>query len=216
MNADFCKKAENDNFPIYAYRIKDAIYINTTSNCSNVCDFCIKFTNRGVEGYNLEIADDPSVNDTKRQIDDILKTRPEIKKIVFCGLGESTYRLEFMEEIAKTYKPLGFSFRLNTNGHGNKINGFNIIPRLSAFLNSISISLNAHNSELYEKMCNPTFENAYNEMLDFTKKCVGQIPEVFLSVVEMPGIDISKCAEIAKNIGASFKLRPYINPDTKK
>ncbi len=206
-------KSPEKIIPVYAYKIKNAIYVNTTSSCSNVCEFCIKFFARGVDGYDLTLAEDPGVNETLDQIQKLATAG--VSDIVFCGLGESTYRLDFMEKIADIYKAKGFKIRLNTNGHGNIINKCDIVPRLAAFLDSISISLNAHNKVLYDKICNPEFDDAYNEMLDFSKKCVGKIAEVWLTVIDMPGVDKTACKKIAEDIGAKFRIRPYI-PDKRK
>jgi len=195
---------------VYAYKIKKSIYVNTTMLCSNVCEFCIKFFNHGVAGYDLMIASDPGIAETCTQIDSLISD--EIESLVFCGLGESTYRLDFMEEIALRYKARGLSIRLNTNGHGNLINRCNIIPKLEKFVDSISISLNAQNEALYNKLCNPAFDNAYNEMLNFTRYCVGRIKEVWLTAIEMPEVDVKECEKIAKSIGAKFRVRPYIPP----
>ncbi|HOT75786.1 MAG TPA: TatD family nuclease-associated radical SAM protein [Candidatus Wallbacteria bacterium] len=199
---------KSDKKPVYAYVIKNSIYINTTVRCSNVCDFCIKFFDSGVAGYDLTLAQDPQLEETCDQIDALLT--PQIESIVFCGMGESTYRLEFMEKIAEKYNGRGLKFRLNTNGHGNLINKCDIVPRLSKFLNTISISLNAHNKAEYDRLCNPAFENAYEAMLDFAASCVSQIEEVYLTVVEMPGVDIEKCRAIADKLKAKFRIRPYI------
>lgn len=199
--------------PVYAYKIKNAIYINTTSSCSNVCEFCIKFFARGVGGYDLTLPEDPELNETLEQIQKL--ATPEVSDIVFCGLGESTYRLDFIEKIAGIYKAKGYNIRLNTNGHGNLINKCDIVPRLAVFLDSVSISLNAQNKELYDKICNPAYDNAYEAMLDFSRKCVGKIAEVWLTVIDMPGVDKDACRKIAGDIGAKFRIRPYI-PDKRK
>lgn len=194
--------------PIYAYKIKNAIYVNTTTYCSNVCEFCIKFFDRGVAGYDLSLAEDPGYEQTVAQIDTL--AADGTRELVFCGLGESTYRMDFIEKIARLYKAKGFRIRLNSNGHGNHINGADIVPRLAGFIDSISISLNAHTREGYDRICNPSFEGAYEEMLEFSKKCVKAIPEVWLTVVDIPGVNIAECEKIAATIGAKFRIRPYI------
>ena len=206
-------KKKDNKVPIYAYLIKNSIYINTTTRCSNVCDFCIKFYATGVAGYDLTLDAEPGVEETCAQIDALIS--PQIDSIVFCGLGESTYRLGFMEEIASKYKGRGLKFRLNTNGHGNLINNCDIVPRLSKFIDSISISLNAHDKCSYDKLCNPSFDGAYEAMLEFCKNCAGRISEVYLSVIDMPMVDIQKCRAIADNLKVKFRIRPYIAPEIK-
>jgi len=47
--------------------------------------------------------------------------------------------------------------------------------------------------------------------LDFARECVKVIPRVILSVVDiLPEEDIRKCQKIASEMGASLRVRPYI------
>ena len=40
------------------------------------------------------------------------------------------------------------------------------MPELAEYIDSVSISLNAANAEEYNKVTRPTFDNAYEAMLD--------------------------------------------------
>ena len=73
----------------------------------------------------------------------------------------------------------------------------------------MSISLNASNAEEYQKICRSRYGlEAFNGMLDFARACIGVIPEVVLSVVDvLPPEDIEKCRQIAEGIGAKFRVR---------
>ena len=61
------------------------------------------------------------------------------REVVFCGYGEPTYRVDEIVKIAEYVKSRGGKTRLNTNGHGNVINGRNIAPEL-ALLDGINVS----------------------------------------------------------------------------
>ena len=71
--------------------------------------------------------------------------------------------------------------RINTNGHGNLIHKRNIVPELGGIVDSISISLDAHDEETYNRICKPAFTNAFNEILQFTRQAKEVIPEVMVT-----------------------------------
>ena len=105
--------------------------------------------------------------------------------------------------------------RINTHGHGNFIAKRNIVTELAPLVDSISISLNAQNEEVYNKISKPSFEGAYKAMLDFAKLCVEEGIDTTLSVVsgfkpEVYSVDVEACKEIALNLGAKFRAREWI------
>lgn len=185
------------------YKIRDNLYINLTSDCTNACCFCIKFDTDFVKGHNLRLTQEPSVDEIIKAIGDPKRYR----EVVFCGLGEPTLRLDVIKETARWIKSQGGRVRLNTNGLGNAINGRDIIPELVGLVDSISISLNAQDSETYNRLCRPSMNNAYEEVLSFIKKAVRSIKEVTVTVVETKGIDIEKCKALAEGLGANFRVR---------
>lgn len=186
-----------------AYKIRDNLYLNITNRCTNACVFCVKYDTSFVKGHNLKLEKEPSVDEVIKAIDN-----PNLyKEIVFCGLGEPTLRLEELKKIARWIKGSGGNVRLNTNGLGNIINKKNILPELKGLVDSISISLNAHNSELYNKICKPAYDNAYDEILNFIKESKKYIANVTVTVVDIKDIDLHKCNLIAKEIGVNIRIR---------
>jgi TatD DNase family protein len=97
--------------------------------------------------------------------------------------------------------------RINTNGHGNLIYGRNILPELRGIVDSISISLDAHDEKTYNKICRPVYENAYGEVIEFIKESKEYIPKVEVTVVELEGVDIEKCREITDGLGVRLRIR---------
>ncbi|MBI4682472.1 MAG: YchF/TatD family DNA exonuclease [Nitrospirae bacterium] len=188
-----------------AYRIRDSLYLNITNKCTNKCGFCVKFRTSYVKGHNLRLEREP----TALQIIKAIKDPKAYKQIVFCGIGEPLLRLDVVKEVAKWIKGQGGSVRINTNGHGNIINGRNIVPELKGLVDSISISLDAENEKKYLKVCRPMIKGAFNGMLDFVKESVKCIPEVKLTVVEVPDIDIDKCNALAKDLGVELRVRKF-------
>lgn len=103
--------------------------------------------------------------------------------------------------------------RVNTNGLGNLYHGRDIVPELAEYIDSVSISLNAANAEEYNKVTRPTFDNAYEAMLDFAEECNRMIKHTQLSIVDvLPEEDIKTCQQIADERGIHLKIRHFSNP----
>ncbi len=186
-----------------AYKIRDSLYLNITNRCTNKCSFCVKFRSDYVKGHRLRLSHEPSEEEIKNAIGDPKKFR----EIVFCGYGEPLQRLETVKNIAGWVKELGGRVRINTNGHANLIHKRNVVPELRGIIDSISISLDAHDKETYNKICKPAYEDAFNEIIKFTRQAREVIPEVHVTVVNMKGVDIAKCRAIAKDLGVSLRIR---------
>ncbi len=186
-----------------AYRIRDNLYLNITNRCTNACSFCIRFHTDYVKGYNLRLTDEPAEDDLKNAIGDPSR----YKEVVFCGYGEPLLRLDLVKSVASWIKQNKGKVRINTNGHGNLINGRNILPELKGIVDSISISLDAHDEETYIRICRPAFKNAFGEVLNFIKEAKKFIPEVTVTVVTLKDVDVEKCKKITEDLGVGFRIR---------
>jgi TatD family-associated radical SAM protein len=161
-----------------------------------------------VGGYALTLSRDPEAADIIAEFERI----SDVKKAVFCGLGEPTMRLDVLLEVARYLNARGVHVRLNTNGQGSVFNGEDIAPKLRGLVDTVSISLNAPNAAQYDRLCQSVYgEEAYTHVLDFAKSCVAQGIETILSVVDLIGEDeIEQCRRIAEGLGAKLRVRGYI------
>ena len=135
------------------------------------------------------------------------------EEFVFCGYGEPTCALDILEKTAKYVKEkYKLPIRVNTNGLGNLYHGRDIVPELAEYIDSFSISLNAANAEEYNKVTRPSFDNAYEAMLDFAEECNRMIKHTQLSIVDvLPEEDIKACQQIADERGIHLKIRHFSN-----
>lgn len=194
----------------FVYPLEGKLYINLTNRCSNDCVFCLRNTGDGVKNSTLWLEREPSAEDVIKQID---AAGFEYSEAVFCGYGESTYRLNELCAVADYLKLKGVRVRLNTNGLGNLINEADITPRLKGRIDSVSVSLNSASAEEYLKLCRPVFGlKAYEGILIFTKKCVEAGIETILTAVDViDKKDLESCKKTALNLGAEFKVRAHIS-----
>jgi TatD DNase family protein len=188
-----------------AYKIRDSLYLNITNRCTNACTFCVRFHTDYVKGHNLRLKREPDIEELKEAIGD----PKEFKEVVFCGYGEPLIRLDLVKALARWIKDKGGRVRINTNGHGNLIHGRNILPELSGIVDSISISMDAHNEKTYNSICKPLVKNAYRGVINFIREAKNYIPEVTVTVVDVKGVDIEGCKRIASEMGVKFRLRRF-------
>lgn len=186
-----------------AYKIRDSLYLNITNRCTNKCSFCVKFQSDFVKGHRLRLDREPGEEEIRREIGD----PAAYKEIVFCGYGEPLHRIEAVRNIARWVKEKGGRVRINTNGHANLIHKRNVLPELRGLIDSISISLDAQDAETYERICNPLYPNAYHEVIKFIEQAKNFIPEVQVTVVDLPGVDLEACRNIAERLGVKFRIR---------
>lgn len=202
-------RRKRDFKPALSYGFKGNLYLNVTSSCTNNCRFCPRSTGRFfLYGYYLNLLVDPNVDELISAAKDEL-SRKSYKEIVFCGYGEPTIRLRDIVRIAEELKSYSLPIRLNTNGHGNMIHSRNIVPELEGVFDSVSVSMNATDSETYMSLCRPDFgEGAFEGVMDFIRKCAASSMKTTVTVLDVPGVDVGECERIVSGIqGAEFRVR---------
>ena len=195
-----------------SYEIGNKLYLNITNKCPCNCTFCIRNNGDGAYGSDpLWLEHQP----TAEEVIDALKQRDldSYEELIFCGYGEPTCELEILKEAAKYIKSVTKTpVRLNTNGLGDLINKRDTTPEFAGLVDTVSISLNASNSEAYDRITRPSFKNvdSFEEMLSFAKRVKEFVPRVMLTVVDIIGEEeIAKSQAIADSIGIELRVRTY-------
>ncbi|MFC1564155.1 YchF/TatD family DNA exonuclease [candidate division KSB1 bacterium] len=192
--------------PKIVYQIRDSLYINPTNRCTSDCVFCARLIDPVVKGHNLKISDEPTAEEAIEAVGD----PKQYREIVFCGYGEPTLRLEFIKQVAGWVKEHNVPVRLNTNGHGNLIHSRNIVAELKGLIDEVSVSLNTHDPEQYQKIMRTEYgSQSFNAMLDFIKKSKEAGMKTVISVVDIPGLDMKKTGQLAEKTGAELRIRKY-------
>ena len=187
-------------------------HLNVTSKCPTACEFCIKFSwDYQYRGNNLLLRKEPSAQEILSSVDDPSK----YAEIVFCGYGESTYRLDTMKEISRGLRARGAKkMRLNTIGLGNLINKRNIVPDLAQILDAVSISLNTSDPEQWVKILHPLpefKEKGFESVLEFIRESANHIPETCVTAVESIEKDMARFEQFVKRLNAKVRTRPYLD-----
>lgn len=197
---------------IITYEVGSGLYVNSTNRCSNACEFCVRST---VESYygDLWLKREPTVDEICESI--FARDLSKYTELVFCGYGEPTERIDDILAVAKRVKACSdLPIRINTNGQGSMIAGYDITPKLAGLIDVISISLNTADAKSYQKICHSRFgEAAYQGLLDFAKAASRYVPKVVLSVVDttISPDEIERCRQIADECGVVLRVREFIS-----
>jgi len=188
------------------YPIRNSLYLNITNRCTAACTFCVRYNTDFVKGHNLRLAEEPTAEAVINEIGDPKR----FTEIVFCGYGEPLLRLDVVKAVSAEVKRQGGRVRIDTNGHANLIHKRNVLPELAGLVDAVSVSLNAQDAEIYEKLTQPKFGSmTYDAVKEFIREAKKYIPEVTATVVSAPGVDVEACRKIAEGLGAKFRVREY-------
>lgn len=200
---------------VITYTIKNSLYLNMTNHCTNRCVFCVRNQSAGSSGAfpNLWLEREPTVAEVLADLSSY-NSLNRFEEIVFCGYGEPTCRLYDMLEVCRWLRETTATpIRVNTNGHASLILAENTAPLFQGLVDRVSISLNAADPETYDAICRPRFgEDTYTGVLKFAREIVKYVPSVVLTAVRgtIPDEDLERCAAIAKELGAGFRVRELI------
>ena len=196
------------------------MYLNITNRCTNRCVFCIRHFAEGLGTGSLKGGPEPDLEKLLEAVE-AMGGAGAFEEIVWCGFGEPTFRLDLILQASPVFREKGAAVRLNTNGHGSLINGFDILPELSKAVDSVSVSLNAPTMERYVEICRPdpamipggkiTDEGAmWREVLDFLSNSKNHFQNVQATVVGhvLSAHEIEECRRLARDLGTGrFRVR---------
>ncbi|HEY5528207.1 MAG TPA: TatD family nuclease-associated radical SAM protein [Thermoleophilia bacterium] len=207
---------DSERGPTLVYAGGPNLYVNLTSRCSSSCAFCLREFTWEVFGYSLWLApgEEP---DARTVIAAIQQSRleREPEEVVFTGIGEPTLRLDVLLDVLRWLSGQGMSSRLDTNGHGQLLNPGRQVARelAAAGLRAASVSLNAADSVTYQELCRPGLPGAFPAMNQFIADLVAANVKVTATMVDVASIDRDAVRELARKLGAGFRVRPLISPD---
>jgi TatD family-associated radical SAM protein len=103
--------------------------------------------------------------------------------------------------------------RIDTNGHGYLLNPRReVIEELrEAGVDRLSVSVNAHNVDLYNRICRPQFAEAYESVLEFVEKSTEML-ETEMTAVAIPEVDVTEMRKLAKKLDVQLRIRAYKPP----
>lgn len=192
------------------YTVGDKLYVNLTNRCPCACTFCIRQNGDGAYGSDsLWLEREPTVDEVISEFEkyDLSK----YTEVVFCGYGEPMERAEDVAFLGcYIRKNFGLPVRLNTNGLGDKIQGKSTAQLLEGAVDTVSISLNQCDSEKYNAVTRPKWEDSFEAMLSFAVDCKKYVPKVIFTVVDViSSDDINRCKKLAASLEIELRVRTY-------
>ena len=201
-----------DRSPSIVYWLGNSIYLNITNKCPNRCYFCFRRFKDGIKEFKLKLEKVPTTEEVIEELQKIFNKNNWVE-IVFCGFGEPLERLDVVLEVTRWVKKHSRKpVRVDTNGQGYLLNkGRDVVRELKdAGVSKVSVSLNAQNKEIYNEICKPTFENAYENVLEFIKRAKEAGLETEATAVIVSETEVSRVKEVAEKMGVKFLVREYI------
>ena len=201
------------------YEHDGGLYMNLTNRCPVACHFCAKQAwDWSFRGNNLLLKSEVPLAELRASLRGHLRASPLWREVVFCGYGESTYRLAEMRRLGRDvidFRPK-VNVRLNTIGLGDLIWGRDIVPELALFLDSVSVSLNTVDPEQWLDLHRPApafRAQGFAAARLFAERCVAAGLRTRVTAVQLPGVDIQAVHAYARRIGAEFLARPQLLDD---
>ena len=200
--------------PSIVYPYQDGLYVNLTNRCPVSCSFCVKSAWKwSYRGHDLRLRREPPAADVVEALGDLKRRR----ELVFCGFGESTYRLEELKAVARAAKARGApSVRLNTIGLANLIHRRDVVPELAGLVDAVSVSLNTADPAQWRELHRPLKAYAaagFAAAMEFVRSAARLLPRAVVTAVDLPGVDLPRLQALAAELGASFKLRPKLRDE---
>lgn len=223
---NFDKKKNNEQIIYQKNKDNPELSINLTNKCTNACVFCIRDKHLGwdieQDNDNLVLQYEPSideiVSEAEKSIEESKKLGVDVKLIKYCGFGDPLLKPDIIIEATKKIKMNypDIQFQIDTNGWTYFLHKDSTILQslYNSGINKISISLNASNSEDYQKINRPNNiyakSDAFAQTLRFIELVAMQGFQVRITAVEIPGIDLSGLKKIAEDVAAEYYPRKYI------
>ncbi|MFH0916671.1 MAG: radical SAM protein [bacterium] len=230
--------------PTYVYWGGENLYVNLTSRCSSACVFCLRESTWEVFGSDLYLSeeDEPTAADVIAALETEMGRAPGAtpamakdaaekvtdraaeaaagaagpREVVFTGLGEPTVRLDVLLEVVRWLTAIGLTSRVDTNGHASLLHPDRAVVAelVAAGLDRVSVSLNAPDTASYDELCRPTHPGGFVAVLGFVRDSVQAGLETTVTMVGIPGLPAGPVARLAAELGAAFRVRPYLPPRT--
>ncbi len=197
---------------VILYEVHNGLYVNMTNKCPCACVFCLRQTKDEMEGSgSLWLEREPTVDEVIAEFAKFDMTK--YKEVVFCGFGEPTERLDDLLKVAEfVKKTYDIPTRINTNGLSDLIYQKDTAPMFGGLIDTVSISLNTPNRDRYFELTRSKFGiESYDAMLKFARNVKKYVKNVVLTTVSttLTPEEEAECAEICKNLGVTYRIRPF-------
>ena len=207
----FCRKRDLDILKSYNLHSSESIASATAEPFMPLDEvtfgYNIRLSNEPVYGRDLHLSKEPNTEEVINELGgyDLSK----YNEVVFTGLGEPMIRFNEVLEITKWLTRKGIPVRIDTIGHAKLLYPErNVAKELAdSGMKKVSISLNAHDEETYNKICRPKLKNSYSSMFEFAYDIIKAGMGLRFTIMNLPDVDINKCCQIAWKYNATFEVR---------
>ncbi len=196
------------------YKVHNNLYVNLTNRCPCSCTFCVRQnmdTVSSIDDRSLWLEREPELDEIFAEFDKY--NLSDFEEVVFCGYGEPTERLDVLVQVARYVKErFGSRVRVNTNGMADLIWGRDTSSDFEGVVDTVSISLNSPDPVKYQEVVRCRFgDKSFHAMLEFARNVKKHVPQVILTTVDtvLTKEEEERCAQICREIGVTYRIRPW-------
>jgi TatD DNase family protein len=189
------------------FAIRRELHVTITNECPNRCRYCPRNADYCALGYHMKLDRERDVPELLASIGDPMAH----DAIVLGGLGEPTMRWSACLETARALKKLGARVVMNTNGLGSLANGRDITPEMAGLFDGVRINMVAQDRQAYNYLSQTTLpDQAFEAMLAFAGRCKDCVPDVTMTVLTVPAVDVEACRAMAEDrLQVRFRVNEY-------
>jgi TatD DNase family protein len=195
-----------------AYAYDGTLYLAVTRRCTLACTFCPKIHGRWTVAGN-DMSRDPEPTPAELLAAAEAAGLERYADVAFVGLGEPTMRLDVVAAVGAALRARGHRVRLVTDGLASLRAGRDVSGELAGAVDEVDVSVNAPEGATYARLCpNRYGASAHAAACDFVRHIKAHVPDVKMTVVAVPDLDIEACEVLAQQLGVPLRVRPYFDP----
>lgn len=167
--------------------------LNITNECTLRCNNCPRS-----EQHPLFLQNEPAASD----IIHMLEQKQDCSYMAFNGIGEATMRLDILIPVARYLKQRGSYIHLYTDGLANLHHNRDVLTELKDYVDEVTVSMLSQNASVYDQLCRPRRQYAYEYMLNFIQQARKKKFNVNAFVDKtLPGVDLEQCSQLGRALG---------------
>ena len=212
--------------PGLTYRLGSTLYVALTNRCNAVPLPQTRgpgFAMSSASGFvPLPAGNEPSAADVAEAVRAAFASHDIPCEVCFAGVGEPLLRLRELEAAAaliSSEHPHDLVLRVNTNGLVPTSEALDTAARLrAAGVSAATVALATANADQYVQLMKPeklryspvfSLSLGLSEVQGFVRACVDSGLAVECTAVEAPDVDIQATANLAAQLGATFRARKW-------
>ncbi len=201
-------RIERKSLPPPVYKIGNRVYIHTVpqKNPVDLADAATAAASAATATPDIDLPRGvaPKVSEASGGV--------PVEEVVICGFSEPLEHTDQVTAVAGRFKSLGVRVRVVTGRRGYAALGRDAVGSLSGIVDALTVRMYGATAVQHEKTAMTGMgEAAFTSLLEFVEGAVSSGIETECMFVAVPKLKLEPCRELAKSLGAGYKVRKYLS-----